>query len=71
MESENKYVDGDILKKDVISREAWIVVVVDGELMLQPLTSSKFPDTTLKPLRLGDDLLKYEYIKLASASMTK
>lgn len=71
MELENKYKEGDILKKDLRSRQSWIVIEVDGKLMLQPLTSSKFPDTTLKPLRLGDDLLKYEYMKLASASMTK
>ena len=54
----NQLKEGDIIKKDLRSRQSWTVINVDGKLMASPNPNSIFPDTTV--IELQD-----EYYKIA------
>lgn len=53
-----EYKVGDIVKKDLTSRQSWTVVDVSGKLKLKPNTNKYFPDTEVVDFN-GD------YIKIA------
>lgn len=56
---ENNYKEGDILKKDLTSRQSWVVINQDGRLRLQPNTNKYFTDPTVVDFEEG-----VKYIKL-------
>lgn len=47
---------GDIVKKDLTSRQSWTVIEINGKLMLHPNTNSYFPDT--EPIEITGDYYK-------------
>lgn len=43
----DKYKEGDIVKKELYSRQSWTVVNDSGKLRLQPNTNAHFKDTEI------------------------
>ena len=64
---ESKYREGDILKKDITSRESWIVYKFNGELVAVPILNSHCPDGKEIPLKYFECINKNPFIKIASA----
>ena len=62
----NKIEVGDIIKKDLTSRQSWTVQERDGKLYAIPNTNKLFKDTTPVELHLGDQNCKY--IRIANIS---
>jgi hypothetical protein len=42
-----EFQEGNIVKKDLTSREAWVVEIIDGKFMGIPLINSVFKDETI------------------------
>jgi len=72
MESKSEFKHGDIVKKDLTSRESWTVVEEEnGKLMLHPNINTVFRDTKILDLEeeiIKDDFLKQKFIRLANIS---
>lgn len=69
MELKGKFIPGNIVKKDVTSRESWTVVEIKGKLWLSPNFNAVF--THGEPLEVYGELYKLkeeDFIVLANIS---